>query len=293
VKNRTAVIALISAGTLWGLTVGLSKLSLEWLSPSWLTVLRFLAATPVLAVVGRGHIRAAIRPGVLATGALGFGGAVLLQNVGIEHTSVSHAAIIVGALPVIVALIAAGLGHARPDRLAWVGFTVALVGIVLVAKGGGGGATPIGDLLVLASVGLSAAFIVIQPRLLKGHNEAAVTAVEFAAGGIIALPFALFSSGAPALPTHFGPVLAFVVLVLIGTVLPFWLFAYGQARVSADIAGAFVNLEPLVGAAVGWIAFGDPVGTWQVVGVVAAIAGILLSTLPRASLVDSPAPRWA
>jgi O-acetylserine/cysteine efflux transporter len=36
-----------------------------------------------------------------------------------------------------------------------------------------------------------------------------------------------------------------------GTLLPFTLFAYAQGRVSPEVAGAFLNLEPLVGAVAG------------------------------------------
>ena len=61
---------------------------------------------------------------------------------------------------------------------------------------------------------------------------------------------------------------------------PFTLFAYGQSRVSAEIAGAFVNLEPLVGAMAGVALFGDPAGPLQAAGGAAIIAGIALSSLP-------------
>ena len=52
--------------------------------------------------------------------------------------------------------------------------------------------------------------------------------------------------------------LALAALALLGTPLPFWLFAFGQARVPAELAGAFLNLEPVVGAAAGWLALGEP-----------------------------------
>src|SRR5687767_14738310 len=90
--NRSAILALAAAGALWGLTVPLSKLSLEWLGAGWLTVLRFALAAPLLAVVGRHGLRTALTPGVAAAGALGFGVVILLQNAGIARTSVSHAA---------------------------------------------------------------------------------------------------------------------------------------------------------------------------------------------------------
>ena len=47
-NRRHAVAALIAAGLLWGTTVPLSKLALEWLSPGWLTVGRFGLAAAVL-----------------------------------------------------------------------------------------------------------------------------------------------------------------------------------------------------------------------------------------------------
>src|SRR5205807_4819432 len=136
--------------------VPLTKLALGWLGPGWLTVVRFAAAAPVLAVVGRRGLRDALTLRVLASGAVGFGAVIVLQNAGIERTSVSHAAVVVGAVPVLVALIAAGLGQTATRPLTWAGYGVALVGITFVAGARGGGATTYGDLLVLSSVALSA-----------------------------------------------------------------------------------------------------------------------------------------
>ena len=74
--------------------------------------------------------------------------------------------------------------------------------------------------------------------------------------------------------------LAVIALTAGGTLLPFTLFAFGQSRLSAEVAGAFLNLEPLVGAIVGAAVFGDPVGPVQIAGGAAIVAGIGLSSLP-------------
>lgn len=277
-KHYIPLTALAAAGLLWGLTVPLSKLSLAWLGPAWLTVVRFGLSAPLLAAVGRRTLRKALVPRVAVSGAIGFGAVILLQNAGVERTSVSHAAVILGAVPVLVALIAAAFGHAPARPRAWGGFAMALGGIALIA-GTGGGATAAGDLLVLASAVLSAAFIVAQPRLLKGQAPASVTAVQFAAGALVALPIAAVTSGVPPAPANAAPLLTVAALWLVGTVAPFWLFAFGQSRVTADVAGAFVNLEPLVGAAIGWLAFGDAAAPQQVAGVVAVLGGIVLSSM--------------
>ena len=281
-NRRPAVAALIGAGLLWGTTVPLSKLALEWLSPGWLTTVRFGLAAAVLLGAARGRgLRRAFTPAVLAAGALGYGGSVLLQNAGISRTSVTHAALLIGAVPVLVAIIAAVWCRAVARPVAWFGFVLSLGGVGLVTAGGGGGGTTLaGDGLVLASLVLSATVTVAQGRLLTGRDPIAVTAVQFLGAALGTLPVAVLTGGVPDVPGGHGPVLAVVALTACGTVLPFTLFAFGQSRVSAEIAGAFLNLEPLVGATLGALAFGDPVGLVQAAGGVAIVAGIGLSSLP-------------
>ena len=138
----------------------------------------------------------------------------------------------------------------------------------------------IGDGLVLASLVLSATVTVAQGRLLTGRDPVAVTAVQFLGATLGALLVSVLTEGAPALPAGPGPVLAVVALAAGGTLLPFTLFAFGQSRVSAEVAGAFLNLEPLVGAIAGAVAFADPVGLAQIAGGAAIVAGIVLSSLP-------------
>jgi drug/metabolite transporter (DMT)-like permease len=283
-SRRTAILSLAASGVLWGLSVPLSKLALAWLTPAWLTVARFAFAAPVLAVVGRRGLRAALTPGIVAAGAIGFGGVVLLQNSGVAQTSVSHASVIIGVVPMLAALIAAGTRQAPPGVLAWAGYGLALLGIALIAGHGGAGSGDMGDALVFTSAAVSALFIVLQPRLLAGRDVAAVTAVQFGAGALAAMPFALAHDGLPIttsslMPT--GPAVALAGLVVAGTILPFWLFARGQMHVSPTLAGAFVNLEPLVGAVVGWIAFGNVAGLPQFTGAVAVLGGVALSALPE------------
>jgi drug/metabolite transporter (DMT)-like permease len=292
--QRTAIVALAAAGALWGLTVPLSKLGLEWLGAGWLAVARFAIAAPLLALFARGRLRAALTPGVILAGAVGYGGVIVLQNAGIERTSVTHAALIVGAVPVLVVIISALLRRGSSDAPAWAGALVALAGVGLVAGGGGAGTTLTGDLLVLLSVSGSAFFIVFQPGLLAGRDPAAVTAVQLGAGGVASLPVALVLEGAPPAPAGAEAVVAVLALALTGTALAFWLFAWAQARVPAAMAGAFVNLEPLVGALTGAVVFHDAFGPAQLAGGAAILVGIFLG-LPRdrAAVAEEPAGRPA
>ena len=291
VSNRRALIALAVAGLAWGLTVPLTKVVLGWIDPAWATVARFGLAAPVLAFVGRRHLRAAMTPVIAAWGAVGFGAVIVLQNIGIERTSVTHAAVILGAVPVLVALAAVALGRSAAGQREWAGFVAALAGIGLVA-GTGGESSAAGDGLMLASAALSAALIVAQARLLDGRDPVAVTAVQMGAAAGAVLPIALLAGEPPAGAPTGGELLAGLGLVTVGSLVPFTLYAYGQARTTPEVAGAFVNLEPLVGVSLGAFAFGDPLGGASIAGGLAIVVGIALSALPAGWVGRAPHWRW-
>ena len=107
-------------------------------------------------------------------------------------------------------------------------------------------------------------------------------------GAAAALPNALFE-GLPHAPASSTPVLALVALAFVGTVGPFALFAYGQSRVAPELAGAFLNLEPLVGTAAGAFAFGDPFGPMQLLGG-AVILGRAIALERRTPAVTARTP---
>jgi O-acetylserine/cysteine efflux transporter len=278
-NRRLVFLALVAAGLLWGTTVPLSKVALGWLGPAWLTFARFGLAAVLLLLVSRSRLRAAWSPAVVISGAVGYGGSVLLQNIGVQRTSVTHAALLIGATPVLVAIMAALLRHSVAPPVAWLGFALSLAGVTVIAGRQGSGSTLGGDGLVLAAQLVSAAFTVSQVRVLRGRDPVAVTALQLSAAAVAVLPVALMTEAMPGRPAGSATLLAVIALVLAGTVLPTTLFAAAQAIVPADVAGAFVNLEPLVGAATGIMLFGDPLGQVQLAGGAAIVIGITLSSL--------------
>jgi len=258
--------------------VPLSKVALGWLPPAWLAFARFALAAAVLLVASRSKLRAAFSPAIMITGAIGYGGSVLLQNFGIERTSVTHAALLIGATPVLVAVIAAVLRHSVARPLAWTGFTLSLAGVGFIAGGHGSGSSLPGDGLVLAAQLISASFTVSQARMLRGRDPIAVTALQLVGAAFVVLPIALITEHQAAGAVSPASLVATIGLVIGGTVMPTSLFAFGQSRVSADVAGAFLNLEPLVGAVMGIALFAEPAGAAQLAGGAAIMTGIGLSS---------------
>lgn len=276
VDRRNALVALTGAGLIWGASVPLSKLALGWLDPLWLSVARFALAAPILALIALPRLREGLSWSVAGWGIVFYGAVVGLQNLGIERTSVSHSALILGAVPALVAVVALAVGRGTSGPRAWMGFIGALVGVGFIVTPGGG-STVLGDVLVLASSAGSAFFIVAQASIMRDRDPIAVTAIQMAAGSLVTLPFALGFETLPAAPVGLAAPVAFAALALVGSLLPFALYAYGQARVAPEVAGAFVNLEPLVGTAIGAAMFQDPFGGLQLVGAALILGGIALS----------------
>jgi O-acetylserine/cysteine efflux transporter len=292
-----ALIALTAAGLLWGTSVPLSKTAMGAFGPAWLTVIRFAVAGLILMVVLRPNLRN-VRLSVVLWGSLGYGGCIVIQNVGLSQTSVTHAALLIGAVPVIVAALAVGFEGARVGLIAWAGFSLSLAGIAVVAGAGGGDASLTGDALVFLSVLLGSAFTLIQARLLPGQDVIAASAAQFLASAVAIVPVALLMEGVPT-PGPQGwsgaGLLAAAGLATIGTVLPYTLFAFGQTGVPAEIAGAFLNLETLVAALLGATLFGEPTSLGQGIGALALVGGIYLSTgvsSEPATAVPVPVPAF-
>jgi O-acetylserine/cysteine efflux transporter len=279
-RNR-ALIALAAAGLLWGTSVPLSKAALTGFGPAWLTVIRFAVAGVILLALFRPRLRGNVSPALMFAGALGYGGCIVVQNLGLTRTSVTHAALLIGAVPVIVAVLAVFFDGARIRLAAWAGFGLSLAGIAVVAGAGGGDASLTGDGLVLLSVLIGSVFTLVQARMLPGRDVIAVSAAQFLASAALIAPIAAVTEGLPTPGPAGWPtsaLLATAALATIGTVLPYTLFALGQTGVPAQIAGAFLNLETLVAALFGATLFGEPIAIGQLVGAAGLLGGIYLST---------------
>ena len=230
-------------------------------------------------MVGRRRLRAACAAPVVAWGGVGYGAMVLLQNAGVERTSAGHAALLFGAVPALVAVVAALAGRGTSGPLAWLGFGVALGGVGLVA-GSGGGTSAAGDGLMLLSALCQAPSSSPRHSLLDGRDPIAVTAVQMPPRRSWRCPVAL-AGGPP--PAPGAPARATAAVARAGRrrhAAAVRVLRVRPGARAAEVAGAFANIEPLVGAGVAVLAFGDAFGPLQALGAVAILAGIAMGSAP-------------
>jgi len=269
--KRIAFLALIVAGVCWGLGFPLGKLVLRETDAAHMVLLRFIVAAVVAApfALRSPETRALFKsPVILAAGAL-YGVAFMVQFEGLAHISVTLAALLVGAMPALIAVSAKILGE-RVSRASWGGVAAATLGAALIAGRPDGAGSPLGVFLSLASLLIFLAWLIVLRRAPKVSSQMAIPAVTVIIAAFTVLPIAWIMHGPPKLdlsPVAWTGVLG---LGMLGTLLATAAWQYGSARVGSASAGVFINIEPLMGACVGVMLFGDHL-TWAL-----AAGGLLI-----------------
>ena len=159
IQNRTlGFAACMLASSLWGCGFFFGKVALAEMNPGAMVFYRFAFACVVLLPLlytHRPHFNAR-EWWILAFSAfLGVPVQFLLQFEGLKLTTVSHAALMVGLMPVILAVGAAVWAHERMDLIGWIALFASTTGAALIALGGrhgAGGSSLKGDLMVVASL---------------------------------------------------------------------------------------------------------------------------------------------
>jgi len=288
-----AFCALILAGVCWGVGFPLGKLALREIDAAQMVLLRFgVAAVCALpfALRTRGT-RALFRSTpVLAAGAL-YGVAFLVQFEGLARTSVTLAALLVGAMPALIAVAARLLGE-PVSPTSWTGVVGATLGAALIAGKPGTAGTPLGVVLCLAALPIFLAWLFVARRAPTMDAadppapipDMAVPAVTIIVAALTILPIALITHGAPRLSLSPAAWAGVVGQGVFSTLLATAAWQYGLARVGTASAGVFINIEPLMGAAIGAALFGDQITVAMGLGGLLIIVGSTVVVLGERDL---------
>jgi drug/metabolite transporter (DMT)-like permease len=274
------------AGTLWGTGFFFGRLALDEMSVEHMVLYRFLFATlGMLPVALRNRVRLTrgeMRTLLLAA-AFGIPIQFLLQFHGLALTTVSHASLMVGAMPVLLAAAAALFAGESLDWFGWLALFGSTAGAALVVLGGSrasaGAETPslAGDLLVIASLVTALAWILLSKKLMETHSPVVVTAYTILSGTAMLLVWVLgpwvlspltHRQVAP-LPFAHVSVTAWVALAISGllcTATTTLLWNWGIHHVPASRAGVFLNIEPALGSLLGVELLGERLGPYAWLG---------------------------
>jgi drug/metabolite transporter (DMT)-like permease len=209
---------------------------------------------------------------------------------GVDGTSVSNAALIIGATPVVVAVASALLGRDRITPFHWLGAAVSAAGIYIVVGRAAafGGSTFHGDALIMVSVCCWAAYTLGAARLMERHSPLYVTGVTMALGG---LPYAAIFLPA-VFRVDWWHVSAFTLIALPLSALLALCAAYliwyaGVQQIGPARTSIYSNVVPIAAMIVAGVWLGEPISRTKILGAVAIIGGVLLTRIRRGSRQDS------
>jgi drug/metabolite transporter (DMT)-like permease len=289
------------AGCLWGTGFYFGRLALNEMSVEYMVLYRFLfASLGVLPIALTQRVRLT-RSEVwilLTSTAFGIPVQFLLQFHGLARTTVSHASLMVGSMPVLLAVAAAIFAGERLDWLGWAALTGSTIGVALIVLGGSRGPaargepTLAGDLLVVASLVTALAWILLNKKLMQTHSPTVVTSYSILSGTLMLACITLgpwmlspllgrFSGQSIGPPPLAGiSHTAWIALAISGlfcTAMTTQLWNWGIHHVPASRAGVFLNIEPALGSLLGVRLLGEHLGpfAWLGGGLILTAAVIL------------------
>ncbi|MGD0631602.1 MAG: DMT family transporter [Terracidiphilus sp.] len=288
------------AGSLWGTGFYWGRLAMNEMSVEHMVLYRFLFASlgmlPIaIANRRRFHLTASETRTLLLSAAFGIPIQFLLQFHGLALTTVSHASLMVGAMPVLLAAAAAMFAGERLDWIGWLALAGSTCGAALIVMGGSRGPATrgqpslAGDLLVVTSLVTALAWVLLSKKLMETHSPRVVTSYTILSGtamlAVVVLgPWLLNPlTHGHAQPPPFAHVsaTAWIALAIGGlfcTALTTLLWNWGIHHVPASRAGVFLNIEPALGSWLGVRMLGEHLGPYAWVGGALILAAAITLT---------------
>ena len=274
----------------WGVNFSIVKFALAEIPPLAFNTVRFLAASLVASAIaraagyrwriGRRHL-----PMLVGLGLIGNSIYQMLFVYGAAATTADNAALILGTVPVWVALAGSVVGMERVRPGGWLGVGLSFAGIVLIILGSDrsavlefGGATLRGDFLVLLATFCWSAYTLLSRLAMRHYRPMTVTSFCTVIGAV-----PLIVAGLPELAAldHAQISLAawggavFSGAVSIG--LAYFAWNHGISRMGSARTSLYSNLVPAFALLTAWLWLGETLTRQQGWGALLAIAGVALA----------------
>ena len=315
---------LLALVAVWGINYSLIKDAISGpaapFTPFSFNAIRFAVAAAILVafIAWKRGEKVRTRRDLLAIFGLGLIGNALYQILfitGMSGASSANSALILASVPVMVALIGVLTRVERLSVPAWMGIVLSFAGIAVVMLGNGwlakesgditvpdrsphaagSGAfavSPIvGDVLVLLSAMVWSIYTALAAPLLKRYSTTTVTALSLTAGTVplivIALPdMSRLNWGAVPPATWAATLFSGAFALALGYVV----WNLGVKHLGGSRTAVYSNLTPLVAAGFAWLARGETLTRFHLIGAATILAGINLTRLGRAAeRVELPA----
>ena len=278
------LLSLLVTYVVWGSTYLAIRVAVRegagW-GPFWLGATRVLAAAAVLFAFNA--IRGArLRPtraefGILAaTGILLWVGGNGAVNWAEQRIDSGLAALIVGTMPIWVALMESLMDRRRPSFLLSVSLVVGFAGLVVLTfpmLEDGVKSDLIGVVaVVFAAVSWGFGSIVVNRRPLK-FDPIVISGWQQLVGGVGFVLIALMVHEPAPRPTAEAWA-AWIYLVVFGSLLAYTCFVYALRLLPTTVVMTYAYVNPVIAVLLGWVILSEPITTYTLAGMVLIVCGV-------------------
>lgn len=276
-------VLFLTVSTIWGSSFLLIDIGLDALEPGLITLLR----------VGLGALALAALPGsspvfdradfarMLALSVLWVAVPFTLFPLAEQHINSATTGLLNGGTPIFTAIVAALMYRHRPTPTLLAGLVLGFAGVTLISVPsiGEGSSQAAGVFMVIAATACYGVASNLAMPLIGRYGSLAVMRRMLALATVWTAPFGLWGlRGSVAEP---GPLVAVVVLGVIGTGLAYLVMATLVGRVGAPRAAFITYLIPVVSLTLGVTFRDDRVSALALGGIVLVIAGAVLAGRSR------------
>ncbi len=286
-RRRRALILLVLLVLAWGVNWIIAKMSLQYVTPVWVTTLRLLPACALFfgLCLATGRLRVPVKadlPVIFSVGLLHMVGFSVLVSVGLQYLPAGKSIVLAYTSPLWV-LPAAWFFLREPltvRRL--LGMLIGMSGVVLIMQPGqmdwNDPDIVLGHALVLAAA-LFWAVSIIYGRAHKWVTPPfSLLPWQMLVGGLVQLVLALIIEGVPQIEWSLEFCLLLGFNCLIGNGVAYWL----MNLVSRDLPAGMVSMGllgvPVIGLLCASLFLGETLGVPLLLSAVLIIVGIVLGT---------------
>lgn len=306
---RLGYALVVLAAILFGLNGGVSRVAMgSGLTPEAFTTLRVSGATLVFIAYAACFRRAALRRPrgsafllVVALGLVGVAGLQLTYNVAIDRLPLGIALLIEYLAPVLVVLWVRFVRKEPVRPQMWAAVVLAVGGLAVVSRVWNGLAFDgLGIVMALLAAICFATYFLLGEHHVGFDDPLRIILWAFVVATVVMnIVQPIWTT--PELPSttsglgrfsdvSVNPWLVLAVIVVLGTVVPFFLEMLALRHLPATIVTVVAMLEPVIAVFLGWGWFHETLTPVQAVGAVAVIAGIILAQTSRTVELAIPAP---
>lgn len=282
-QNRATLIAFVLLVIIGGSNAVAVRISNLELPPFWGAATRFGAAALIFWIIvllrrftlpkGKALVGALIY-GLLATGA-----AYAFLYWGLLRVPAGLTMVVLAFVPLMTLLLAVAHGLETFRWRGLIGALIAIVGIILGVYGGLGTSFHVPSLLAVFAGGVCISEAAVVFKLFPKSHPIVTNSIAFTAGAFFLLGLSLIAGEEWQLPASTNTWAAFTYLVIMGSVVLFYLYLFVLNQWDASVTAYSFLLFPVATVIIAALLLGEVITISFIAGGVLVFAGVWLGTI--------------